>query len=479
MAISNNAVSNGIEQGRDFMTDLVCISPIDGRELVRRQTATSNEIAATLARLASAQKSWAQVSLAERAAILDRFLDILRAQNDDVAVELAWQMGRPVRYGGEFRSFEERVRTLIDLAPSALAPMMPADHRDGLVRHIVHAPLGIVFVVAPWNFPYLTAVNTIVPALMAGNAVLLKHAAQTLLVGDRFQAALDAAGLPPGLFCHIALSHNDTARILSTGSVDHITFTGSVGGGRAIEHAAAGTFTSCTLELGGKDPAYVRADADLDFAVENIVDGAYFNSGQSCCGVERIYVHENLYSSFVERFAALTSQYLLGNPLDSATTLGPMAATRFADLVRAQTADALSRNGTALIDPALFPADKDGTSYLMPQAVINVDHSMAIMREENFGPLVGIMRVRDDDEAVRLMNDSAYGLTASIWTADIAAAEVLGNALDCGTVFANRCDYVDPGLAWSGVKNTGRGASVGQLGYNGLTRPKSIHLREV
>lgn len=461
------------------MADLVCISPIDGRELVRRPTATPEEIAAVLSRLGSAQKVWVQVSLAERAAILDRFLEILRAQNDDVAVEMAWQMGRPVRYGGEFRSFEERVRYLIDLAPSALAPLLPADTRDGLTRHIVRAPLGIVFVVAPWNFPFLTAVNTIVPALMAGNAVMLKHAAQTLLVGDRFQAALDAAGLPPGLFHHIALSHDDTARILSTGSVDHITFTGSVAGGRAIERAAAGTFTSCTLELGGKDPAYVRADADLDFAVENIVDGAYFNSGQSCCGIERIYVHENLYDRFVDGFAALTSQYLLGDPLDQATTMGPMAATRFADLVRAQTADAVARGGTALVDPALFPASKDGTPYLMPQAVVNVDHSMAIMREENFGPLVGIMKVKDDSEAVGLMNDSDYGLTASIWTADIAAAEALGSELDTGTVFANRCDYVDPGLAWTGIKNTGRGASVGQLGYDGLTRPKSIHLRKV
>ena len=461
------------------MADLVCISPIDGRELVRRATATPEEIAAVLQRLGSAQKSWAQVSLAERAAILDRFLEILRVQNEEVAVEMAWQMGRPVRYGGEFRSFEERVRYLIDLAPSALAPMMPADRRDGLLRHIVRAPLGIVFVVAPWNFPFLTAVNTIVPALMAGNAVLLKHAAQTLLVGDRFQAALDAAGLPPGLFHHIALSHEDTARILATGSVDHITFTGSVAGGRAIERAAAGTFTSCTLELGGKDPAYVRADADLDFAVENIGDGAYFNSGQSCCGIERIYVHEHLYDKFVDGFAALTSQYLLGDPLDQATTMGPMAATRFADLVRAQTADALARGGTALVDPALFPASKDGTPYLMPQAVVDVDHSMAIMREENFGPLVGIMKVKDDNEAVRLMNDSEYGLTASIWTADIAAAEALGSELETGTVFANRCDYVDPGLAWTGVKNTGRGASVGQLGYDGLTRPKSVHLRKV
>ena len=460
------------------MPDLVCISPIDGREYIRRPTATSAEIDAALLQLRAAQKAWAHVPLSARAAILDRFLEILRGQNDEIAVELAWQMGRPVRYGGEFGSFEERVRALIDLAPAALAPTLPADRRDGITRHIVRAPLGVVFVIAPWNFPFLTAVNTIVPALMAGNALLLKHSAQTLLVGDRFQSALDAAGLPAGLFRHVALSHEDSARILSTGSVDHVTFTGSVEGGRAVERAAAGTFTSSTLELGGKDPAYVRADADLAFAVENIVDGVYFNSGQSCCGVERIYVHDRLYDDFIDGFAALTRQYQLGNPLDFATTLGPMAATRFADVVRAQTADALARGGKPLIDPAQFSANRDGTPYLMPQAIINVDHGMAIMREENFGPLVGIMKVSSDAEAITLMNDCDFGLTASIWTADVAAAQSISAGLETGTVFANRCDYVDPGLAWTGVKNTGRGTSVGQLGYDGLTRPKSIHLRE-
>ena len=461
------------------MAELICISPIDGREVVRRQTANAAAIATALTQLRLAQSAWSHVTLGERAAILDRFLEIMRAQNEEVTVELAWQIGRPVRYGGEFRSFAERVRYLIDLAPAALTPTLPTDRQVGLTRYIARVPLGIVFVIAPWNFPYLTAVNTIVPALMAGNAVLLKHSAQSLLVGERFQAALDAAGLPSGLFCNMALSHDDTARILSSGSVDHITFTGSVEGGRAIERATAGSFTACTLELGGKDPAYVRADADLEFAAENIVDGAYFNSGQSCCGIERIYVHENLYDGFVDYFAELTSKYLLGNPLDPETTLGPMAATRFAAVVRAQTADAVAKGGITLIDPAAFTANREGTPYLMPQAVIGVNHSMAIMREENFGPLVGIMKVRDDNEAVRLMNDSDFGLTASLWTADMAAAAAIGARLECGTVFANRCDYVDPGLAWTGVKHTGRGASVGQLGYDGLTRPQSLHLREV
>lgn len=460
------------------MSDLVCISPIDGSELARRTPASDARISDMLAAGRKAQRDWANVPLAERGHILRRFLEVLRSRNDEITIELARQMGRPVRYGGEFRSLEERVNYLIDLAPRALAPLIPDDLRDGFIRYVARAPVGLVFIVAPWNYPYLTAINTIVPALMAGNAVLLKHAQQTLLVGERFEAALAEAGLPEGLFQNINLTHEATAKLLSSGSVNHVTFTGSVEGGRAIERAAAGTFTSCTLELGGKDPAYVRADANLEFAIDNIVDGAYYNAGQCCCGIERVYVHESLYDRFVEGFADLTSRYVLGNPLDSATTLGPMANRRFADLVRAQTADAVSKGARTLVDAGKFAADNPATPYVMPQALIDVTHDMAIMREENFGPLVGIMKVSDDAQALALMNDSDYGLTASIWTRDLAVAEAMAMDLETGTVFANRCDYVDPGLAWTGVKHTGRGASVGKLGYDGLTRPKSIHLRK-
>ena len=275
------------------------------------------------------------------------------------------------------------------------------------------------------------------------------------------------------------LGHDDTARILSGGHVDHVSFTGSVEGGRAIEHAAAGTFTSIGLELGGKDPAYVRADAKLDHAVENLVDGAFFNSGQSCCGVERIYVHASLYDRFVDGFAALTRQYVLDDPLDEKTTLGPMAATRFADVVRKQTAEAVSKGARALIDARAFKRDKAGTPWLAPQVLTDVDHTMSVMMEESFGPVVGIMKVKDDAEAVRLMNDSPYGLTASIWSADLEAAERIGTEVQTGTVYMNRCDYLDPGLAWTGVKDTGRGASLSRIGYEMLTRPKSFHLRQI
>ncbi|MQT11361.1 aldehyde dehydrogenase family protein [Segnochrobactrum spirostomi] len=460
------------------MTDIVCISPIDGSELARRPAASAAAIDAALAGARKAQAAWAAVPIAERSKAVLAFLDAMLAMNQEIVPELAQQMGRPVRYGGEFRGFEERVRYCVDIAEEALAPVVPTP-KEGFRRLIKRTPVGIVFVVAPWNYPYLTAVNTIAPALIAGNAVILKHAAQTILVGERFQAAMDKAGLPKGLFTNLVLSHEDTSRILASGAVNHVNFTGSVAGGKAIEKAAAGTFTSLGLELGGKDPAYVRADANVEFAIENLVDGAFYNSGQCCCGIERIYVHESHYDRFVDGFVALTKQYKLGNPLDEASTLGPMANVRFADWVRKQTAEAIAKGAVAHIDPKDHPADKAGTAYLAPQVLTNVDHTMSVMMEESFGPVVGIMKVKDDEEAVRLMNDSPYGLTASIWTQDIATAEALGDRVETGTVFMNRCDYLDPALAWTGVKDTGRGASLSVIGYHMLTRPKSFHLREI
>ena len=460
------------------MPDIICISPIDGKELVRRQTASASEIDAALARARKAQAEWAQVPVAERVAIVMKGIVALGAMSEEIVGEIARQMGRPVRYGGEFRGVEERASHMAAIAETALAPILP-QAKPGFRRAIKREPLGLVLVIAPWNYPYLTAVNSIVPALIAGNAVILKHAAQTILVGDRFQQAFDQAGLPQGLFTHLVLSHEDTARMLGAGAVDHVNFTGSVAGGKAIEKAAAGSFTSLGLELGGKDPAYVRPDADFTSTVENLVDGAFFNSGQCCCGIERIYVHEALYDRFVEAYAELTRRYVLGNPLEQETTLGPMAHLRFAELVRRQTAEALAKGARAHVDAKAFAADAAGTAYLAPQVLTDVDHQMSVMVEESFGPVVGIMKVRSDDEAIALMNDSPYGLTASIWSGDVDAAEAIGDRVETGTVFLNRCDYLDPALAWTGVKDTGRGASLSEIGYAMLTRPKSFHLRRI
>jgi acyl-CoA reductase-like NAD-dependent aldehyde dehydrogenase len=459
------------------MSTITCISPIDGTVVASRPVASDAEIAAALAAARKAQAAWRHVPIPERAAILTRAVDAMLAMGEEIGPELTAQMGRPIRYAaGELRGFEERARHMIGIAGAALAPVIP-EPRAGFTRYIRREPAGIVFTIAPWNYPYLTAVNTVVPALMAGNAVILKHAAQTLLVGERFQMAMDRAGLPRGLFRTLTLDHAATLKIISSGSVNQVCFTGSVEAGRAIERAAAGTFTGVGLELGGKDPAYVRADADLAGAVETVVDAAFFNSGQCCCGIERVYVHADIFDRFVADAAALTAQYVLGDPREQATTLGPMAQTRLAATVRAHNADALARGAKANLDRQAFPADKDGTPYLAPQLFTGVDHGMLVMSEETFGPVIGVMPVRDDAEAVRLMNDSKYGLTAAIFTRDVEAASRIGEELETGTVFMNRADYLDPGLAWTGVKDTGRGATLSSLGYEALTRPKSFHLK--
>lgn len=460
------------------MTELVqLISPVDGRVYAERRRADAAQIEQALIAAETAQAQWKRRPLSERAALCSAAVDAMLAMKDEIVPELAWQMGRPVRFGaGELRGFEERARHMIAIAPEALAAVEPAPV-DGFRRYIKREPLGTVLVIAPWNYPYLTAVNTIIPALMAGNSVILKHASQTLLVGERFAEAFRRANLPEGLFHNLLLDHQQTATIIASGRVQQVNFTGSVDAGKAMEAAAMGRFLGVGLELGGKDPAYVRAGANLEHAVENLVDGSFFNSGQSCCAVERIYVDEKIYPAFVERFVDLTRQYVLGNPLDEATTLGPLITPSAAQFVRGQIADALAQGARALIDPKDFAADAPGSAYLAPQVLVDVTHQMSVMREESFGPVVGIMPVASDDEAIALMNDSEFGLSASIWTQDLAAAERIGDAIGTGTVFMNRCDYLDPALAWTGVKNSGRGVTLSRLGYEHLTRAKSFHLR--
>jgi len=460
------------------MTESIkCISPVDGRVYVSWPVAAKKQIAAMFQAAHAAQDKWKRLPIAERAAYCTAAVDAMLAMKAEIVPELAWQMGRPVRYGaGELRGFEERARYMIAIAGQALSNIDPGP-KEGFLRYIKREPLGVVLTIAPWNYPYLTAVNSVIPALMAGNAVVLKHAASTLLVAERFQQAFDKARLPKGVFQHLVVNHQQAADIISGGHANMVCFTGSVAGGQAIEQAAAGRFINVGLELGGKDPAYVRPDANMAHAIENLVDGAFFNSGQSCCGIERIYVHKKVWGDFIDGYVELTKKYVLGSPLDEATTLGPMVKADAADFVRKQIRSALRAGAKAHIDPKSFAMDKTGTPYMAPQVLTAVNHRMSVMVEESFGPVVGIMKVSDDAEAIGLMNDSPYGLTAAIWTEDVDAARKIGDEIATGTVFMNRCDYLDPALTWTGVKDTGRGATLSLLGYDALTRPKSYHFR--
>ncbi len=453
------------------------ISPIDGSIYVERTYANPSEIASALKNAAEAQRQWKFTPVAERTKIIGKAIDSFLSKKDQHAEWITRQMGRPLSQSpGEMRGFEERARYMMLIAGEALADIEAHD-KPGFTRFIRREPLGVVFIVAPWNYPYLTSVNGIVPALMAGNAVILKHSAQTPLCAEGYQAAFDAAGLPKGLFQHLVLTHEDTAKVIAAPEVAYVNFTGSVAGGHAVQQAALGKFIGLGLELGGKDPAYVRSDANLSHAIENLVDGAMFNSGQCCCAIERIYVHESLYDKFVEGFADLTSKYKLGNPLDKETNLGPMVRTSAAEFVRGQIADAVRQGAKPLIDTKRFSADKPGTPYVAPQVLVNVDHKMSVMSEESFGPVIGIMKVKSDEEAIALMNESRYGLTAALWTSDLGAAKSIGDRIETGTVYMNRCDYLDPALAWVGIKDSGRGATLSKIGYEMLTRPKSFHLR--
>ena len=459
------------------MKPIQLISPVDGSVYAVRTPLTLDAGNAAVTRARAAQKAWAARPLARRIALVKTGISKLNEMKDQVIDELAWQLGRPTRVGGEFGGVNARTDYMAEIAATTLAPTMVEDSA-AFRRYIAREPLGIVLIMAPWNYPYLTTINTLIPALIAGNAVILKPSSQTLLVGERLAEAFHAAGIPADVFQNVVLDHPTTEALIAARAFNFVNFTGSVAGGQAIERAAAGTFTPLGLELGGKDPAYVRADANLEAAVDTLMDGAMFNAGQCCCGIERIYVHASLYDAFVEKAVVWTNALKLGTPFDAASTLGPMANTRFAKVVRDQTAEAIAKGAKALIDPKNFPAD-DGGAYLAPQVLVGVDHSMKVMMEESFGPVVGIMKVKDDAEALRLMNDSPYGLTASIWTSDYDTAAALGAQVETGTVFMNRADYLDPALCWTGCKDTGRGGSLSYLGYLSVTRPKSYHLKKV
>ncbi len=460
----------------DVQKSIQCLSPINGSVYLERPLLSFEDAKKQAMQAHAAQSDWANRSLKERISLVESAVEIMgkHSESGEMATELAHQMGRPVRYGGEFGGFKERADAMCKIADAALSPII-VEQSAAFTRKIERTPRGVVFVIAPWNYPYMTAINTIAPALIAGNCVVLKHASQTLLVGERIAQAFHSAGVPEDVLQNIVVSHDTTEKLIQQRLFNFINFTGSVNGGKAMEVAAAGTFTPVSTELGGKDPGYVRADANLDAAVDTLIDGAMFNSGQCCCGIERIYVHHTLYQQFVDKAVAIVDNYKLGNPLDQETTLGPMATPRTANEVRTQIDEALAAGAKRITK---LHSEDDGAAYLSPALLTNVDHSMRLMKDENFGPVVGIMSVESDEQAIELMNDSVFGLTVSIWSADESAVQTIGEQLDTGTVFMNRCDYLDPELCWTGCKDTGNGAGLSIIAFHNLTKPKSFHLKK-
>ncbi|KRO42785.1 MAG: aldehyde dehydrogenase family protein [Orrella sp.] len=462
------------------MTLRQLVSPIDGSVFAERELASDEHIDRVLSAANAAGKDWRTTPISRRIQIIEAMVQYMEANASDIATELTWQMGRPLRYTPNeiLRGFQERARYMASIAEESLSNIA-VPQTSGISKFIRREPLGTVLVVAPWNYPYLTAVNSIVPALLAGNTVVLKHATQTMLCAERLASAFAAAGLPDGVFQYVHASHESVGRMIHDSRVNFVVFTGSVDGGKSMEQFAAGRFIGVGTELGGKDPSYVRADADLAFAIAENVDGAFFNSGQSCCAIERIYVHESQFDDFVDGFVNLAREYKLGNPLDPETTIGPMVNAAAATFVRSQIRDAQAQGAVELLGESQFENSVVGTPYLGPTVLTNVDHSMSVMRDESFGPVIGIMKVSSDAEAIAEMNDSQYGLSASIWTSDQDAAIRIGEQTQTGTVFMNRCDYVDPALVWTGVKETGRGIALSALGFDSYTQPKSFHLKSV
>ncbi len=449
-----------------FTGEIACEVPMDSGE-----TALS-----AVERCAAAQRTWADSTVADRAALVLRFADAFVADKDRVALEITRMMGKPLAQArAEVDTLADRARTLAALAPEALSETALPEKRRFL-RSVAREPVGVVLDIAPWNYPLLTAVNVVAGAVLAGNGVLVKHSSRTPLCGPQFERAFRLAGAPERLVTSLTLGHEDTRALLSRREIGYVAFTGSVAGGLEVQAAAAGRFIGVGLELGGKDAAYVAEDADLADAAEQLADGAFYNAGQSCCGVKRIFVHERHFSAFTDSLVALARGYLLGPPEAPATTLGPLALPGAPQELVAQV-EASRRAGARVLCGGGAAVAGGRGRFLPPTVVVDEEGATPVMREESFGPVVALAPVASDASAIERINDCRFGLTASIWTADPARAKEIGRRLAVGTVYMNRCDYLDPMLPWLGIKDSGRGLSLSRWGLQELTRAKSYHFR--
>jgi acyl-CoA reductase-like NAD-dependent aldehyde dehydrogenase len=421
-------------------------------------------------------RAMASIPLSDRIGLCERFCGLFLGEQEAIASEIVAQMGKPITEARrEVTTMVERARTMMAFAPAALADI-ELDPKPGFERRIEKVPVGVVLDVAAWNYPLLIAVNVVVPALLAGNSVILKHSSRTPLCGGRFADAFRQAGAPRGAVAAIVADHGVTAAIVARPEIGYVAFTGSVGGGREVSRAAAGRFIDVGLELGGKDPAYVRADADVAYAAAEIADGAFYNTGQSCCAVERIYVDRRVHRAFVDALVAEAEKRRPADPLSAATNLGAIAQPAGLATVLTHVEEAVTRGARLLTGGRAVKVDGRGR-FFEATVLDDATHAMAVMTEETFGPVAPVMAVNGDAEALSLMNDSPYGLTASLWTRDVETARALARKLEAGTVFLNRCDYLDPALPWTGWKDSGVGLTLSSMGFDRLVRTRTHHFR--
>ena len=428
-------------------------------------------------RAKAAQIDWMGVGLQERMDLGLRVCSEIEKDAEVIARGITLEMGKPiVQARAEVRAMLFRARAMVAQAPDALRHRLPAVV-EGFERFVERRPHGAVLDMAAWNYPLLIAVNVVLPAIVAGNAVLLKHSARTPGVGEAFAVAFERSGAPEGLVQAIQADHPTILAFAASELVDYVAFTGSVEGGRAVQAAVRDRFVGLGLELGGKDGAYVSDEAeDLGWIAQNLAEGFAYNCGQSCCAVERIYVHRRVYERFLPLFLEAARAWVPGDPLAETTNLGPLVSEAARRHIVSQAQDARRKGVSVLLEGG--PTSVQGRGYFFaPEVFANTHHDMSLMRDETFGPIVGVMKVDSDDEAVRLMNDSAFALTASVWAPPTERSRRVLAALSAGTVFLNRCDYLDPMLPWTGHGDSGFGSTLGHEGYLNLTRPRSHHLR--
>lgn len=448
------------------------VSPVDGSTYATRPYAGA-EIAPTINAARAAVATWRRVPITERIAVIAAFGAEMKRRADQLADAITWQIGRPRWQADETGRLALVGDVLAKSAAEALSDRS-FESDDNISRFTRAVPGGLHLSICAWNYPTAMLGYLVSQPLISGNVVILKHSPQTPVIAEIAVEAWEAAGGPKGVFQALHLSHGDAERLISEGTFDAVNFIGSVAGGKKVHAAAGGTLTQVHLELGGKDPAYIRADADIDALAADMAEGCFSNAGQSCCSVERIYVDRAVLDRFCEALAAESRKWTLGHPFKDRAMLGPVVSVGAADRIRNQIAQAVAGGARVIAGEG---AGTD-TAYVPAQVLVDVDHSMSIMRDELFGPVACIQGVGSDAEAIALMNDSAFGLTASIWTQDIEKGLELLDEVEAGMVYLNRCDHADLYLPWGGAKDSGIGRTNGRVGLIETTSPKAFHIRQ-